>query len=247
VGLFLVGAALVFAGVLVASTDLATGVVGDVYDAREVAGVLAGLGLPAAFLGVVSVLPGSRRVRAAAVIGSAVAVLGVGLFTWAYPIKWVGGPGPNYTFAVAGVYTLGALTVGLCLFWTVVTFKARNDPGGTVRLEVTDAGTRVVSVSENLRSRLGGVGFLGAVPDGDTPTQTARGSAAQRTDGGATTDDGVVLDGEQERPGSLADPYCGNCTHFTYVRVDGEIEPYCGLDEELMADMDACDRWKPNT
>jgi MFS family permease len=244
VGLFAVGALAVFAGVLMATTDLVAGSGLTVLEARELAGVVAGLGLPLSFLAVVAVLPASRPVRAAAVIGGAIAVLGVGLFTWAYPTRWVGTPGPNATHLVAAVYLLGALTVGLCLFWTVARFKARSDPGGTVRLEVTEAGTRVVSVSEDLRRRLGGVGFLGVSPDGDTPTQTAR---PGRTDGGATTDDAVVLGESEDGPGSLADPYCGNCARFRYVRVDGEIQPYCGAHEEFMDDMDPCDQWEPNT
>lgn len=237
VGLFAVGVVLVTAGVLGATTDLLTDTGFHVFEARELSGLLAGLGLPAAMLGVVAVLPVSRRVRATAGLGTAVAVLGVALFTWAYPHRWIGGSGPNATPLVVSVYTFGALVACVCLFWTVATFKARSDPGGTVRIEVTDAGTRVVSASENLRRRLGGVGFLGATPSGDTPTQTANPSQAV-SDGGAAA---------MGSSNTLADPYCGNCTHFSYVRVDGEIQPYCGLDEELMTDMDACDRWESNT
>lgn len=237
VGLFAVGVVLVAAGVLAATTDLLTGAGFHVFEARELAGIFAGLGLPASMLGVVAVLPASRRVRAAAGVGAAVAVLGVALFTWAYPHRWIGGSGPNATPFVVAVYAFGALTACVCLFWTVATFKARSDPGGTVRIEVTDAGTRVVSASENLRRRLGGVGFLGSTPAGDTPTQTATGSQPV-SDGGAAA---------QSDDGTLADPYCGNCTHFSYVRVEGEIRPYCGRHEELMDDMDACEHWASNT
>lgn len=238
VGLFAVGVVLVAAGVLAATTDLLTDAGYHVFEARQLAGVLAGLGLPASMLGVVAVLPASRRVRATAGVGTAVAVLGVALFTWAYPHRWIGGSGPNTTPLVVAVYAFGALTACVCLFWTVATFKARSDPGGTVHIEVTDAGTRVVSASENLRRRLGGVGFLGATPDGETPTQTAAGRTQPVSDGGAAAQTG-------DR--TLADPYCGNCAHFSYVRVDGEIRPYCGLHEELMDDMDACERWESNT
>ncbi|MFB6171995.1 MAG: hypothetical protein ABEJ23_05630 [Haloarculaceae archaeon] len=238
VGLFAVGVVLVAAGVLAATTDLLTDAGVHVFVARRVAGVLAGLGLPAAMLGVVAVLPASRRVRATAGLGTAVAVLGVALFAWAYPHRWIGGSGPNATPLVVAVYAFGALVACVCLFWTVATFKARSDPGGTVHIEVTDAGTRVVSASGDIRRRLGGVGFLGATPDGDTPTQTATRGGQTVSDGGATADAGDA---------SLADPYCGNCAHFSYVRVDGEIEPYCGRHDERMADMDACEHWEPNT
>jgi hypothetical protein len=42
------------------------------------------------------------------------------------------------------------------------------------------------------------------------------------------------------------DSYCGNCEHFQYVRVDGDIRPACTLHEAVMDDMDACDQWSPN-
>jgi hypothetical protein len=45
---------------------------------------------------------------------------------------------------------------------------------------------------------------------------------------------------------SRPDSYCGNCKHFEYVRADGEITPYCGLQNALMEDMDACEEWELN-
>lgn len=243
VGLFLLGATFTVGGVLAATTDLAIGAGLGVYEARELAGVLAGLGLPAAFLGVVAVLQTSRRLRAVAVTGAVVGAAGVAAFRWAYPIRWIGGGGPNLALPVAGLYFLGTVTTCLCVFWAVIVAKARNDPGGTVELAMTDAGVRVVSVSGGLRRRLGGVGLLGSTPDGETPTQTARG---QWTDGGATTDDGIVLE-DRARTTTLADPYCGNCAEFSYVRVDGDIRPHCGLEDELMDDLDPCREWEPNT
>jgi hypothetical protein len=44
----------------------------------------------------------------------------------------------------------------------------------------------------------------------------------------------------------MPDEYCGNCEHFKYVRLDGKLVPYCGLHEDLMDDMDACEQWEPN-
>jgi hypothetical protein len=41
----------------------------------------------------------------------------------------------------------------------------------------------------------------------------------------------------------VGDRYCGNCAHFDYVRTDRGIQPYCGLHDELMDDMDACEEW----
>lgn len=247
VGLFLVGAALLFAGIAVATTDLAMAWGLDVFEARELAGVLAGIGLPAIFLGMFAVLPTGRSVRAAAIVGTAVSILGVALFSWAYPNRWVGGPGPNLTLPVAAVYLVGALTAALCLFWAVATFRARNAPGGTVELEVTDAGARVVSVSRGLRDRIGGTGFLGgSTASGGSPSFAGRAVG----DGGATAGAEIIDErtpAEKRRDGPGADPYCGNCSQFQYVRVDGEITPYCGLDETLMEDMDPCEEWTPNT
>lgn len=243
VGLFLLGAALTFGGVLAATTDLLTGAGFGTVEAWELAGVLAGVGLPVAFLGVVAVLPTSPRVRAVAIVGAVLSIAGVAAFRWAYPVRWIGGAGPNLTLPVLGLYFLGTITTCLCVFWAVAAAKARNDPGGTVELEMTDAGVRVVSASGGLRRQLGGIGLLGSTPDGETPTQTA---GNQRTDGGATTDDGVVLE-EPTRRQSLADPYCGNCSQFSYVRVDGDIRPYCGLTEEIMPDLDPCQEWESNT
>lgn len=245
VGLFAVGATLLFAGIAVATTDLAAVWGLGVFEARELAGSLAGLGLPAMFLGLFVVLPAGRLVRAAAIVGTAVAVLGVALFRWAYPGRWVGASGPNLTLPVAGVYFLGALTACLCLFWAVATFRARNPPGGTVELVVTDAGARVVSVSRGLRERVGGVGFLSGSSDRTVSAGLGGravgdgGTGAEIISGSPPTDD---------RPSTAgADPYCGNCGSFQYVRVSGEITPYCGFHEELMEDMDPCEEWSPNT
>ena len=229
VGLFLLGTLLVVAGIVVTASSAGISAFGET-TARLYGGVLAGLGLPAVFLGVFSVLPADRRTRAAAVVGAGIAVFGVALFVYSYPCRWVGttcGEGlPNLTLPTVGLYFLGAITTFWCLFVGVANFKSRNDPGGTVKLEVTREGeTRVVEVSEErLREGatgaiggLGGVGFLGGTPDGDVETQTAaaggsdrpprdptdgddrRGNAA--SDGGATAD-GVRSPGDDAGPGS---------------------------------------------
>jgi hypothetical protein len=39
------------------------------------------------------------------------------------------------------------------------------------------------------------------------------------------------------------DRYCGNCAHFEYVRDGDGLQPYCGYDNRLMDDMEACDAW----
>ena len=188
------------------------------------------------------------------------AVAGVGLFTVVYPYQWYGQP-TDYTLPVTALYFLGVITTFWCLFVAVANFKARNDPGGTVRLEVTKEGkTKVIEVSnDRLRQGLGGIGLLGSTPDGETPTQT-NGPNTARSDGGAevshatsppsgtatpqSTSDAEIM--RDDEPAPQGDVYCGNCAHFSYVRTDDGLQPYCGLHGEAMDDMDACTQWEAN-
>ncbi|WP_435179710.1 DUF7139 domain-containing protein [Halorussus sp. AFM4] len=151
VGLFAAGALLVVLGIVFATTGLESVFGLEWWQGRKLAGVLAGLGVPAVFVGIFSVLPASERVRAAAAIGAGLSVLGVALFTYAYPYKWTGAPGPvDHTLPVVAVYFVGALVTFGCLFVAVVNFKTRNDPGGTVTLEVAHEGeVRTVEVEKD--------------------------------------------------------------------------------------------------
>jgi disulfide bond formation protein DsbB len=261
VALFLLGAVLTVTGIVLGTSAGAAGVAGlDKFASRELAGVVAGLGLPATFLGAIIVLPkASSRIRTAAVVGTLVSIAGVGLFTEVYPYQWYGQP-TDYTMPVTALYFLGVITTFWCLFVAVANFKARNDPGGTVRLEVTKEGkTKVIEVSnDRLRQGLGGIGLLGSTPDGETPTQT-NGTNTARSDGGAevshatappsgnatpqSTPDAEIM---RDEPAPQGDVYCGNCAHFSYVRTDDGLQPYCGLHAEAMDDMDACSQWEAN-
>jgi hypothetical protein len=262
--LFVLGAGLVVSGIVVATTSLAESLGLGMFGSRKVAGALAGLGIPAALLGAFAVMPASRATRAAAVVGSSVAVFGVALFWHAYPYEWIGaaGAGPGLTLATTIVYFLGTTTTAWCLFVGVATFQTRKDPGGSARMDVTEEG-RIRLVEEAASSRgLGGIGFFGSTPDGDVETQTNRSEqdTAERTtttttttqsqpasDGGAAAaapDDDAFLDAVTVR--GKPDEYCGNCEHFSYVRTDDGIAPYCGLDAEYMDDMDACEDWRSN-
>lgn len=288
VALFLAGTALVVGGILAAGTELLTSLGYGLGEARLYGGILGGLGVPAVFLGVFSVLPAGRVTRAAALVGASLAVLGVAMFSHAYPCQWIGSTcevvGPDLTLPTAAVYFLGMMTTFWCLFVGVANFKTRNDPGGTVTMNVTRKGeTKVVEVERSRLGGLGGIGFFGATPDGDVETQTnAREAATGSTspnrpgasgspasDGGASTADiRSPLDdapGAREAPersqrpaepepagasrqnpsGTVGDRYCGTCAHFDYVRTDRGIQPYCGLHDETMDDMTACDRWSP--
>lgn len=177
-GLFVGGTLLLVAGILVAAEVL----VPSGYSsgaARRLGGILGGIGVPLVTLGVMTVLPADRRTRAAAVVGAAIMALGVALFSQAYPNHWVGGPRPelvDLTLPTAGVYFLGAATTMWCVFVGVANFKTRNDPGGTVTMEVTHKGeTKVIEVErDRIQGLGGGVGLLGGTPDGDVETQTNR-------------------------------------------------------------------------
>ncbi|MDR5672698.1 putative membrane protein [Halalkaliarchaeum sp. AArc-CO] len=192
IGLFLGGVLLVVAGILAAGTEILTTRGYSLGEARLYGGVLGGLGVPAVFLGIFAVLPASRATRAAATVGAAVAILGVAMFYHAYPCQWIGsncGEGlADLTLATSSIYFLGTLTTFWCLFVGVANFKRRNDPGGTVTMEVTRKGeTKIVEVERGSRG-LGGIGFLGSTPDGDVDTQTNRtgGGRSSRSSGPAT-------------------------------------------------------------
>ncbi|MGM0590906.1 MAG: DUF7139 domain-containing protein [Halobacteriota archaeon] len=259
ISLFVVGVVLVVGAIIAATTEVVMSMGHSITHARLVAGVLGGVGAPAAFLGIFTVLPANRRTRAAAVIGAGISMLGVGLFWHAYPCQWIGATcgTPDLTFATVGVYFLGTITTFWCMFVGVANFKTRNDPGGTVKMEVTRQGeTKIIEVDS--RRGLGGIGLLGATPDGEVETQTNNPSVTTASDGGATTNDirspldskpqptgdAEVLTNQPDSP-PAGDTYCGNCAEFDYVRTENGIQPYCGYHDELMDDMDACSSWRP--
>lgn len=291
-GLFVVGAAMVVGAIPIATTDLAAGFGLSVFEARKLAGVLAGLGVPAVFVGIFTVLPAGRATRGAAAIGASLAVLGVALFGYAYPYEWVAS-NPAMAVVTTLLYSAGTLITFWCLFVGVATFKTRTDPGGSARLEITDEGTvRVVSDDTNIPG-MGGVGLFGREPDGDVDTQTNREDEEDDTlvpeptidettptqsqsttsqsgppgpkpagDGAGDVETPSIAQTQApEQPPAAAsadvqqaveergspDRYCGNCSHFEYVRADGEIMPYCGLHDELMEDMEACQQWDGNS
>ena len=181
--LFAVGTAMVVGSIAAATTGVGEQQFGRIA-ARQVAGILAGLGLPAAFLGVFTVLPAGATTRAASLIGASVSVLGVALFGVAYPEQWFGAGDPLAVVTVL-VYFAGTLTTLSCMFVALATFKTRNDPGGTARMEITEAGrVRLVEGADipgigsasgsTPFSAAGSVGLFGDGPDGSVQTQTNR-------------------------------------------------------------------------
>jgi hypothetical protein len=266
VGLFFAGTAAVAAAVVLGTIGL-DGM--TTFEARRAAGTLAGLGVPATVLGVLAVLPASRRVYAAAAVGAGVCVLGVALFWTVFSSPFWAGTGgrPSYRLPVAVVYAFGGLVDVGALLAGLATVRERRAPGGTARLTVTERGrVEIVDASAGLRDRLvssasaGGSVIADGVTDDLTDATVLDDGTA--TDGGGTVgaqrgtvrdahilDDGAADDresGGDRPPTERADTYCGNCTHFEYVRTSDGLEPYCGLDDERMSDVEACDDWTPN-
>jgi hypothetical protein len=50
---------------------------------------------------------------------------------------------------------------------------------------------------------------------------------------------------DEPQPGPTGDSYGGSCAHFDYVKTGQGMQPYCGLHDEVMEDMDACQQWTP--
>jgi len=199
-GLFASGALLVVGAIVAGATGLLIGNGFTLYEGREIAGILAGIGLPAVFVGITIVLPATSVHRAAAVVGSGLAVLGVGLFRYAYPEHWYSSPGVPTTLVLGSmlVYFAGVLVTFWSLFTAVATFKTRNDPGGTVSLTVSKGSAAAKAVeavqaefqsASKALSGLGGIGTFGGV---DTATEdlgpTPNMASSSVSDGGEATD-----------------------------------------------------------
>jgi hypothetical protein len=210
--LFAVGVTMGAAAILLTTTGLRSWVGLDVVGARETAGLLAGLGLPAAMVGIFAALPASDETRAAATIGASIAVFGVFLFLYAYPSQWLAND-PALAIATVAIYTLGVLVTFWCLFVAVATFNRRNAPGGTARVEITDEGkVRLVSRSPEpgpsagsdapAAPGLGGIGMVGSDPDGDIATQTNADSDSSAVET-AEPSAGVGPETGTDRPGSV--------------------------------------------
>ncbi|QSW99532.1 DUF7139 domain-containing protein [Haloterrigena alkaliphila] len=210
--LVLVGAILAVVAVLMATTDLFSGAatalspgVEEPYASVRVAGVLAGLGVPTALVGVFLVLPAGKRVQAAAAISVSLCLLGVVLFWGAYPYDWRS-YGADHTLRVSAVYLFGLFLAVWSLFTAVVNFKTRNDPGGALQMNVTRQNKTVVEVTESTDSSgLGGIGFLGGTPDGDVETQTNADDPTAASDADSSvSNSGVSNSGASTSSGSNA-------------------------------------------
>jgi len=110
------GFALFFAGIgfgvaafIIGAAGQLTGLGGPSADFvyREAAIAVGMLALPATLSSVVVLLPVSKRAVSGAIVGSAVSLVGLGLFVWAYPYSWAAESGPTYSIYVLFVYGVG--------------------------------------------------------------------------------------------------------------------------------------------
>ncbi|QKY21367.1 ECF transporter S component [Halolamina sp. CBA1230] len=221
-GLFALGGLLAIAGIVVGATTPMTSLTAS----WEWAGILAGLGVPAAILGIFTVLPSGRRTRVAAVIGAALSLLGVALFAHAYPCQWVGtnclGDQRLLTLPVALLYSAGIITTLWCLFTGIVNFESRNSPGGTAHVEVATQGeTKVIEVpTSELPKFSGSMGVLGGTPEVDSPDRPGAGGGSDSSvasDGGASTNTingvsngGAFVDGSEIADAGPSSPSSGS-------------------------------------
>jgi len=144
------GLCLVAAGVLgVVAALVLVGTGSQSTAAKAQAGVAAGLGVPTMLLGVVVVLPASLRQRLGVVFGALLSAGGVFLFWQVYPQRWTRTADP-LAFETMMLYGLGGAIALWFVFSTIASFRLRNNPQGTVELEVVKEGsTRTIEVSQD--------------------------------------------------------------------------------------------------
>jgi hypothetical protein len=143
------GVLALFAALLIVTTPLSD-LLGltDIRAAEKAAGTIGGLGVPALFLSVVAVLPSSRREQVGVCIGTIFCLVGIGLFQIAYPAKWTEGA-ETLAFETTMAYFIGASLAFWFVFKAMAGFRKRNDPQGTVRIELTRQGkSKTVQVSQ---------------------------------------------------------------------------------------------------
>lgn len=149
------GSALVAVGVvalvaaIVVGTASVNGLVGadGLVEAQGIAGVIAGLVIPALMIGVVVVLPASRRERLGVLAGAVLCLAGLALFTQYYPRQWTDGATPM-AFPTMVTYFVGGCVAFWFVFTAIAEFHVRNNPTDTVNLELKRQGeTKTVQLS----------------------------------------------------------------------------------------------------
>lgn len=174
---FFAGALAVVVAIALVASPLSDALGLDVTATYRIGGVIAGLGVPAALLGVVAVLPSSRRQWLGAILGTAIAIAGVALFWHAYPAHWTA-TNDSLAFHTAGLYFLGGAVALWFVFSTLLRAHVRNNPHGNVRLRVTREGeSRVVEVTRQEYQQ-----YAAAISDGGADEQVIREIESTRED-----------------------------------------------------------------
>ena len=158
------GATLLALGALAVFAALGLVLVGgDSTTAKLYAGIAAGSGIPAMLVGVVVVLPASPAQRAGVLAGTLLSAAGVYLFQYAYPTRWTRTAEP-LAFETLLVYGAGCALAVWFVFSAIASIRLRNNPQGTVSLEVIRQGeTRTVQLSREQYREI--------VSDGGDPTE----------------------------------------------------------------------------
>ncbi|PSP62184.1 permease [Halobacteriales archaeon QH_8_67_36] len=145
------GFALFFAGIGFGIAAFGIGAIGQLTGAggqsadfiyREAALAVGMLALPATLSSVVVLLPVSKRAVYGAATGSAISLIGLGLFVWAYPYSWAVGPGPTYSVQVLFVYGVGLAALLAATGGALVAYhvdRAKPRPGDFTEADA-DAG-----------------------------------------------------------------------------------------------------------
>lgn len=144
----LAGGAVVAVGVLAIVAAMAAVWTGaESTTAKGYAGLAAGVGIPLMLAGIVVVLPARTRTRVGVLFGTGLAGSGVWLFQYAYPTRWTRTADP-LAFETLLLYGIGCAIAVWFVFTAIANTRLRNNPQGTVSLEVVTQGqTKTVEVS----------------------------------------------------------------------------------------------------
>lgn len=116
--IFVVGAVIGIAGMLIYQVEQA--LFAPNLAIREVAIILAAVGLPLSFTGIIVLLPVRRRAIQASIIGLLITFAAVYLFTRVYPQAWY--VGPDYSAEIIAVYTVGiAILAAVAMLVPIIT------------------------------------------------------------------------------------------------------------------------------
>ncbi|MDY6780486.1 MAG: hypothetical protein SV760_08080 [Halobacteria archaeon] len=222
----------------------------------DLGGVLAGIGIPLALIGIFTVLPTSKENNRVAAAGIGLGFLGVLSFVYAYPHMWYSDP-VDLTWLVFLIYGTGIIVDLWALFRSVLDIEV-SLPRNSISLEYVNEDGEVEEVSlEDVRTRDGsaetgsGVGGVGASfdvggADAEVMDGNKGGGRKERDldDAEVTRSEGGERDGGVAGNGFSGDRYCGNCAFYDYVRDGDGSAPYCRFHDRVLEDLEACEEYE---